>query len=102
MKPQIGAWYSGLHVSTRSEEMKTRICVTAGVLLALAAPALQAADEVEPPKVHKQGGSSYVTGGGGGGAGDAVFLKTKHSSDHRDFLIASGPGDTHRRVITQT
>ena len=53
--------------------MKTRICVTAGLLLALAAPLLQAADEVEPPKVHKQGGSTYVTGGSGEAQRKALF-----------------------------
>jgi hypothetical protein len=53
--------------------MKTRICVTAGLLLALAAPILQAADEVEPPKVHKQSGSTYVTGGSGEAQRKALF-----------------------------
>ena len=44
--------------------MKTRISVIAGLLLALAAPLLLAAvDEVEPPKVRKQGATTYVTGG---------------------------------------
>lgn len=40
---------------------KLRI-VVAGLLLALGALPLHA-NEVEPPKVHKQGGSSYVSGG---------------------------------------
>ena len=43
--------------------MKTRISVIAGLLLALAAPLLLAVDEVEPPKVRKQGATTYVTGG---------------------------------------
>ena len=42
--------------------MKTFHCVAAGLLIALGALTLHA-DEVEPPKVHKQGGSSYVSGG---------------------------------------
>lgn len=57
----------------KGEEMITRICVTAGLLLAFAFPALQAADEVEPPKVHKQGGSTYATGGTGASQRKAMF-----------------------------
>ncbi len=53
--------------------MRRRICVTAGLLLALVAPVLQAADEVELPKVHKQGGSTYVTGGAGEAQRKALF-----------------------------
>src|SRR6266446_4834123 len=36
--------------------------VVAGLLLALGTLPLRA-DEMEPPKVHKQGGSTYVSGG---------------------------------------
>ncbi|HVY05984.1 MAG TPA: hypothetical protein VHB46_08400 [Burkholderiales bacterium] len=43
--------------------MTTRILAAAAIAAALALPAAHAADEVEPPKVHKQGGSTYVTGG---------------------------------------
>ena len=53
--------------------MKTRIGVTAGLLLALAAPLLQAVDEVEPPKVRKQGGTTFVTGGSGEAERKALF-----------------------------
>jgi len=42
--------------------MKTVHCVVAGLLVALGTLSLHA-DEVEPPKVHKQGGSTYVSGG---------------------------------------
>jgi hypothetical protein len=42
--------------------MKKVHYVVAGLLLALGAPPLHA-DEVEPPKVHKQGSSTYVSGG---------------------------------------
>jgi hypothetical protein len=42
--------------------MKKVQYVVAGLMLALGALSLQA-DEVELPKVHKQGGSSYVSGG---------------------------------------
>lgn len=37
-------------------------CVMAGLLVALGTLPLHA-DEVEPPKVHKQGGTTYVSGG---------------------------------------
>lgn len=53
--------------------MRTRMFVTAGLLLALAAPLLQAADEVEPPKVRKQGATTYVTGGSGEAERKALF-----------------------------
>ena len=53
--------------------MKTRIRIAIGVLIALAAPIVWAADEVEPPKVHKQGGSTYVTGGSGEAQRKALF-----------------------------
>jgi hypothetical protein len=53
--------------------MKTRIFVMAGLLLALAAPALHAADDVEPPKVRKQGGTTYVSGGTGEAQRKALF-----------------------------
>ena len=53
--------------------MKTRIFVTAGLLFALAAPALQAADEVEPPKIRKQGPTTFVTGGMGEAQRKALF-----------------------------
>jgi len=42
--------------------MKKVHCVVAGLLVALGTLSLHA-DEVEPPKVHKQGGSTYVSGG---------------------------------------
>jgi hypothetical protein len=46
--------------------------VIAGFLVALGALPLQA-DEVEPPKVRKQGGSTYVTGGGDEDSRAALF-----------------------------
>jgi len=51
--------HSGLR---KSEQMKKFHCIVMGMLVALGALPLHA-DEVEPPKVHKQGGSSYVSGG---------------------------------------
>jgi hypothetical protein len=54
--------------------MKTRTGLVAGLLIALAAPALPAADDVEPPpKIHKQGGSTYATGGSGEAQRKALF-----------------------------
>jgi len=53
--------------------MKRKIGLAVGLLIALAAPVLQAADEVEPPKVHKQGASTYVTGGSGEEQRKAMF-----------------------------
>ena len=44
------------------QEMKKVHYVVAGLLLVLGALPLHA-DEVEPPKVHKQGGSTYLSGG---------------------------------------
>ena len=46
----------------KGEEMKKVHFVVTGLLLALGALALHA-DEIEPPKVHKQGGSTYLSGG---------------------------------------
>jgi hypothetical protein len=46
----------------KGEEMKKVHYVVASLLAALGALPLHA-DDVEPPKVHKQGGSTYVSGG---------------------------------------
>ena len=43
--------------------MKIRICLVAAMVMAFLPTIVRAADEVEPPKVHKQGGSTYVSGG---------------------------------------
>ncbi len=56
--------------------MKSAICITAGLLLALAVPAVQAAaaeGDIEPPKIHKQGASTYATGGVGEAQRKALF-----------------------------
>jgi hypothetical protein len=53
--------------------MKKGIGLAVGLMIVLAAPVLQAADDVEPPKVHKQGGSTYVTGGAGEAQRKALF-----------------------------
>jgi hypothetical protein len=86
----------------RSEEMKTRICVTAGLLLALAAPALQAADEVEPPKVHKQGGSTYVTGGSGEAQRKALFKIANKFPIQLIFEVEGQEGDISGVKVTLT
>jgi len=53
--------------------MKKGIRLAVGLLIALAAATLWAADEVEPPKVRKQGSSTYVTGGSGEAQRKALF-----------------------------
>lgn len=54
--------------------MKTTTYAMAALVVMLAAPPLlHAADEAEPPKVHKQGGSTYVTGGSGEAQRKALF-----------------------------
>ena len=45
--------------------MKAGLLVAAGLLALLVTRVGHAADEVEAPKVHKQGGTTYVTGGSG-------------------------------------
>ena len=58
-----GLCYSRTHRELKKgEQMRKLHCIVAGLLVALGALALHA-DEVEPPKVHKQGGSIYVSGG---------------------------------------
>jgi len=53
--------------------MNARINVTVALVMALAGNALQAAEEVEPPKIHKQGDTTYVTGGTGADQRKALF-----------------------------
>jgi len=50
-----------------------KMWVAAGFLFALAMPLAGAADEVEAPKIHKQGGSTYATGGIGEAQRKALF-----------------------------
>jgi hypothetical protein len=50
-----------------------RIWVVAGFSLALVMPSVSGADEVEAPKIHKQGGSTYTTGGIGEAQRKALF-----------------------------
>jgi hypothetical protein len=65
--------FSDAHAWKKDEEMKAKICIATGVWLLLAAIVAQAADEPEPPKVHKQGGSTYATGGAGASQRKAMF-----------------------------
>ena len=53
--------------------MKAKICIAVGAWLLLGAFVVQAADEVEAPKIHKQGGSTYATGGIGEAQRKALF-----------------------------
>ena len=73
--------------------MKAKIVVIAGLLIALVAPMLQAADEVEPPKVHKQGGSTYVTGGSGDAQRKALFKIANKFPIQLIFEVEGEPGD---------
>lgn len=82
--------------------MKTRIGVTTALLLALAAPVLQAADEVEPPKVHKQGGSTYATGGIGDAQRKALFKIAPKFPIQLIFEVDGQPGDISGVKVTLT
>ncbi|MEO8164825.1 MAG: hypothetical protein ABI619_05455, partial [Betaproteobacteria bacterium] len=53
--------------------MKPNFCIIAGLCLSLAAPLLQAAENLEPPKIHKQSGSTYASGGIGEAQRKALF-----------------------------
>ena len=82
--------------------MKTKICVAAGLMIALAAPVLQAADEVEPPKVHKQGGSTYVTGGSGEAQRKALFKIANKFPIQLIFEVEGQEGDISGVKVTLT
>lgn len=82
--------------------MKTRIGVTTALLLALAAPALQAAEEAEPPKVHKQGGSTYATGGIGEAQRKAMFRIAPKFPIQLIFEVEGRPDDISGVKVTLT
>jgi hypothetical protein len=72
------------------------MCITAGLLFALAVPALHAADatdEIEPPKIHKQGGSTYATGGVGEAQRKALFKISPKFPIQLIFEVDGQPGD---------
>ena len=82
--------------------MKTGICVAASLLIALSAPILRAADEVEPPKVHKQGGSTYVTGGSGEAQRKALFKIANKFPIQLIFEVEGQEGDISGVKVTLT
>ena len=82
--------------------MKTKLCVAAGLLFVLAAPALHAADEVEPPKVHKQGASTYVTGGSGEAQRKALFKIANKFPIQLIFEVKGQEGDISGVKVTLT
>lgn len=82
--------------------MKVKLCVTAGLLVALAVPMLQAADEVDPPKVHKQGGSTYATGGSGEAERKAMFKIANKFPIQLIFEVEGQAGDISGVKVTLT
>ena len=82
--------------------MKTRICVVTGLLIALAAPLLQAADEVEPPKVRKQGATTFVTGGSGEAQRKALFKIANKFPIQLIFEVEGQEGDISGVKVTLT
>jgi hypothetical protein len=82
--------------------MKTRICVVTGLLIALAAPLLQAADEVEPPKVRKQGATTFVTGGTGEAQRKALFKIANKFPIQLIFEVEGQEGDISGVKVTLT
>ncbi len=84
--------------------MKAKCCVTAGLLIALAVPMPLAADEneAEPPKVHKQGGSTYATGGSGEAQRKAMFKIANKFPIQLIFEVEGQPGDISGVKVTLT
>src|SRR5258708_2898215 len=82
--------------------MNTRIGMTAALLILLAAPAPSAADEVEPPKVHKQGGSTYVSGGAGEAQRKALFKIANKFPIQLIFEVEGQEGDISGVKVTLT
>ena len=82
--------------------MKTGLVVAMGLLVALAVPALRAADEVEPPKVHRQGTSTYATGGIGEAQRKALFKISNKFPIHLILSVEGQEGDISGVKITLT
>ena len=82
--------------------MKTRISVTAGLLIALALPMVCAADDVEPPKVRKQGATTYVTGGSGEAQRKALFKMANKFPIQLIFEVAGQEADISGVKVTLT
>jgi hypothetical protein len=82
--------------------MKKGIGLAVGLMIALAAPLLQAADDVEPPKVHKQGGSTYVTGGAGEAQRKLLFKIAPKFPIQLIFEVEADAGDISGVKVTLT
>lgn len=84
------------------EEMKKGMGVAVGLMIALAAPVLRAAGDVELPKVHKQGGSTYVTGGAGEAQRKALFKIAPKFPIQLIFEVEGDPTDISGVKVTLT
>jgi hypothetical protein len=82
--------------------MNARINVTVALVMALAGNALQAAEEVEPPKIHKQGDTTYVTGGTGADQRKALFKVAPKFPIQLIFEVEGQPGDISGVKVTLT
>jgi hypothetical protein len=82
--------------------MKAKICIAAGIWVLLAVPVLQAADEVDPPKVHKQGATTYVTGGSGEAQRKALFKIANKFPIQLIFEVEGQPEDIRGVKVTLT
>ena len=83
--------------------MKKIICMATGLLMALAVPvSLWGADDVEPPKIHKQGGSTYVTGGSGEAQRKALFKIANKFPIQLIFEVEGQEGDISGVKVTLT
>jgi hypothetical protein len=82
--------------------MNARINVAVALVIALAGSALQAAEEVEPPKIHKQGDTTYVTGGIGADQRKALFKVAPKFPIQLIFEVEGQPGDISGVKVTLT
>jgi hypothetical protein len=80
--------------------MNARIQVSLALVMALAGPALQAAEGVEPPKIHRQGGSSYATGGIGAEQRKALFKIAPKFPIQLIFEVEGQPEDISGVKVT--
>jgi len=74
----------------------------AALVLALAGNALHAAEELDPPKIHKQGGSTYATGGIGADQRKAMFKIAPRFPIQLIFEVEGRPEDISGVKVTLT
>lgn len=70
--------------------------------MVLAGNPLQAAEQVEPPKIHKQGGSTYATGGVGADERKALFKIAPKFPIQLIFEVEGQPEDISGVKVTLT